>query len=144
MSILDFIKNRQTQQQSAAPQTQPETAKQMYAREATQDKAAAKSLSQLPADQKSKLAEVRTELQSHTIGQAPSANSLSSAPADATANPQPMRQASMQQDNAAPALSPTTAQAAARESEKPSVAPSQTKSQEQAKTMARRPLSWER
>jgi hypothetical protein len=144
MGILDFIKNRQAQPQPAAPQTQPETAKQMYAREAVQDKAAAKSPSQMPADQRAKVAEVSAKMQAHTMGAEQTAQSVSAAPADATANPQPMKQASMQQDNAAPALSPTTAQAGTQEAENKSPAPSQSKSQEQVKTMARRPPSWER
>jgi len=40
MALLDFIKNRQTQQQSVtkSQQPKPETAKEMYTREAAQER----------------------------------------------------------------------------------------------------------
>ena len=138
MALLDFIKNRQTQ--PPAPKTQPETAKAMYAREASQEKASQPSPASLSPDQQAKVKEVQATMQkaSHSLGQ----TSPSASPTEGTANPQPMVQRATNQDKAAPALSPTSAQAGVRshEQEKPSPSPAKTP----GKTMPRPPPSWER
>jgi hypothetical protein len=147
MGLLDFIKNRQSQQQPATAQPKPETAKEMYTREASQEQVAAKPLDRIPSDQMAKVDGIKADLQRATQGGSPGAPSVSPTQADATANPQPMAQMSMNQDTAAPALSPTSAQAGARMHEQDSPAsadPKPEKSQDRAQTIARRPPSWER
>ena len=145
--MLDFIKNRNSQQQSAAPPAQPETAKQMYTREAVQEKTAAKPLDRIPAEQQQKVEGIKADLQRATQHMGRDVPSASPTPTDATANPQPMAQMSMNQEKTAAPLSPTTAQAGvrarARESSR-TAAPRQEKPQDRAQTMARRPPSWER
>jgi hypothetical protein len=146
MAFLDFIKNRQqpSQETSAAPK--PETAKEMYTRQAEQDRGSVKPVESMAPDQQARVEAVKSNLQKaslHVGTEAPA----TSAP-DATANPQPMRQNMMSQENAAPDMSPTSAQAGGRavDVEGPS-APSATpsKSQSQApQTVERRPPSWER
>ena len=84
-------------------------------------------------------------MQPQTQGMGQDVSSSAPAPADAPANPHPMMQVLMNQDKAAPELSPTSAQVRTRatEHDAPSAAAQDTP-QEQAKTVARRPPSWER
>ena len=91
MSILDFIKNRQVQQPSAAPQSQPETAKEMYSREAAHDRTGAKALSQISPEQQARVDAVKSDLQRATQSPGPDAQNASPVPADSTASPQPWR-----------------------------------------------------
>jgi hypothetical protein len=148
MSLLDFIKNRQTQQPAAEQQSQqqqPETAKQMYGREAVEEKAAAKPISQISNEQMARVDKVGADLQKSF--QTPGAESAPSSPTDGTDSAQPMRQPMMNQDNAAPALSPTSAQAGMTATEQESTSPSQdsqAKSQSRPQTIARTTPSWER
>ena len=154
MALLDFIKNRNNgQQQAAAENTQPqkaETAKEMYTREAAQDKANAKPLDTMPADQQAKALAVKERLEKATQHRESNAPAPSPTPSDSASSPQTGRQNMTGQDRAAPALSPTTEQAGKTKSEVPdksaespakSPAPSSDRSQQ---TMARRPPSWER
>jgi len=153
MAFLDFIKNRQAQQQSAKQspeQQEPETAKEMYTRESGQERAGAKSMQQMPPEQQAKVEEVKGKLQQATQHLGQNAETFSPAPADSAASPQPMAQKMMSQENAAHALSPTSAQAGIRATEQnvPS-SESSGKSQEQSaqaprKTIARTTPSWER
>lgn len=149
MSFLDFIKNRQTQQPAAEQQSrqqQPETAKQMYGREAAEEKAAAKPISQISDEQKARVDKVGADLQKafQTPG---TEKSAPSSPTDSTDSAQPMRQTMMNQDKAAPSLSPTSAQAGTPATEQESTSPSQdsqAKSQSRPQTIARTTPSWER
>lgn len=151
MAFLDFVKNRQ--QSQSADQSQPsktETAKEMYSREASQGKASAKSMQQMPPEQQAKVTEISGKLQQATqhMGQA---EAPAVAPQDSTASPQPMRQNMMSQDKAAPSLSPTSAQAGTPGTEQNAPAASQDTSKSEAKsaqqtaqTMKRTSPSWER
>ena len=144
MSFLEFIKNRQTQRVSSLPsQPKPETAKEMYSQQAIQEKTAAKPLDRIPAAQMEQVDGIKADLQRATQSASPNALPAAPAPGDATANPQPMAQMSMNQDKAAPALSPTSAQAGARGHEQESGAKPE-KVPERPQTIARRPPSWER
>ncbi len=143
MSLLDFIKNRKTQQQSAAPQPRSETAKQMYTREAGQERPGYKLEDRMPTEQLGKAKEAKqvgiTGGQDVSEGNAPAP---SPTPSGGATNPQPMRQMSMQQDNSAPALSPTTAQMGTpgRDQDSPSPTPPSTPKP----TLPRTTPSWER
>jgi len=144
MAFLDFIKNR-NQQPSDAPEQKPKTAKQMYTREAAQEKASAKPVDQgLTTDQRAVLSDVQGKMQAWT----PPENTPPPSPASpGAANPQPMAQKMENQENTAPALSPTSMQAGERSSEKESPAPSpetQEKSSQRPQTMQRPTPSWER
>jgi hypothetical protein len=143
MGLLDFIKNRN--QPSAEPTTQPkqETAKQMYTREAGEERAAAKPIS-LNEHHSAAATEANDLYRKGTQeGEHPAAASTP-APADSATDPQqPMVQPSMNQEKAAPPLTPTSAQAGAKEHEQEahaSVSPSPTPSP----TLPRTTPSWER
>jgi hypothetical protein len=155
MAFLDFISNRQGQRPAGEQQSQrqkPEAAKEMNTRGAAQQNAPAKQFENMRPDQQAKVKEAQTLFRQGTqeMAQAPSVRAQ--APADSTESPQVMAQKSMNQDKAAPALSPTSAQKGTRATEKESAAPAQDastqskeRSQEQTRqTIARRPPSWER
>jgi len=147
MAFLDFIKNRQSQQQPSESAAKPETAKEMYTREAGQEKPAFKP-NELSQSDKASLTKAQELYQQGTSQGKDSPQVPAPAPEGATSQ-QPMAQMSMNQEKAAPALSPTSAQTGTRTNEQeapasPDNAQSQSRSQEQAKTMARRPPSWER
>jgi hypothetical protein len=147
MAFLDFMKNQQTQQQSAAQQTaqqKPETAREMYARQAAQDKQTLNSPAQMPADQQAKAAEIGARLQQATRHLEPEAPSSSPIGGNTS---QPMAQKALNQDKVAPMLSPTTEQVGTRATEAPSEVKSHSQdqsAQRPTQTVARRPPSWER
>jgi hypothetical protein len=152
MALLDFIKNRQQQpsgEQSQQPE--PETAKEMYSRQAAQEKTDQKPVQQIPEADKSQAKELGARLDKATQHIQQGAPAQTPAPADSTGSPQPMAQKMMNQDTAAPALSPTSAQSGTRESQQEAPAPSgesqakaQGQSQDRAQTIARTRPSWER
>ncbi len=155
MAFLDFINNRQGQRAAGEQQSQPqksEPTREMNTRGTGQENAPAKQFENMRPDQQAKVAEAQSLFRQgmQETAQAPSAPAQ--APADSTESPQVMAQKSMNQDKAAPALSPTSAQKGMRATEKDSPAPSQDassqskeRSQEQTRqTIARRPPSWER
>jgi hypothetical protein len=153
MAILDFIKNRQAQQQSKeqVAQPKPETARDMYARQGEQERTSSRPMDQMPPQQQAKVEEVKAEMQKATQHLDHQAPANAPAPADGTASPQPMRQNMMAQDKEAPAQSPTSAQLGQAANEKSASAPSregqsQTResSQQRAKTTARTSPSRER
>lgn len=154
MPMLDFIKNRHARQQSAeqpSQQSKPETAREMYAQQASQEKATARTMDQMPTEQKGRVDQIKADLQKASQNPGQDAPPNTPAPADSTASPQPMAQKMMNQDKAAPALSPTSAQAGTRATEQQQSAPSensQSKAQkgspDRSQTVARRPPSWER
>jgi hypothetical protein len=151
MAFLDFVKSRQQSQPPEQSQpSKPETAKEMYSREASQSTASAKSMQQMPPEQQAKVAEISGKLQQATqhMGQA---EAPAVAPQDSTASPQPMAQKMTSQDKAAPSLSPTSMQVGARSTEQDAPASSEPSSktesksaQQTQKTMARPSPSWER
>jgi len=148
MAFLDFIKNRDGQRsagEQSSQQQQPETAKQMYARQATEEQGTPRFSELVQPRQQERLAEAQALYNKGT--QEPPAPALPPAPTPAggAANPQPMQQPMMGQETVAPDMSPTSAQASARSQdvEGPSTsAPAPAKSQQQ--TMARLAPSWER
>jgi hypothetical protein len=105
MAFLDFIKNRQAEQKSAqqTPKQQPQTAREMYAAKDAQEK----------TNQKPLTPEIKAQAD-RVLGRAEQASSFlqsSSAPSSGgETRGEPMRQKQMNQDKAAPALSPTTEQ----------------------------------
>lgn len=146
MALLDFIKNR-NQQPTETPEQKTETYKQSKTRDAEFEKANAKPVDrEMKPHQQALMAEAQEQWRSAT--QQPEKSTVPSpAPVDATSSPQPMAQKMKNQDTAAPALSPTTMQAGARESEKETPAPSaesQEKTQQRPQTIARPAPSWER
>ena len=154
MALLDFIKNREGQRPVAEQQSQqqkPENAKEWHTRKDAQDKAALKPLDQIKPEHQARVETIKTELQKSTQHQEKTAPAPAPAPEDATASPQPMQQKMMSQDKAAPDLSPTSAQKGTKAMDQEAPAASgqgqsktQEKSADQAKTIARRPPSWER
>jgi hypothetical protein len=146
MALLDFIRNRDGQQQTAEPQSQqqPETAKQMYSREATVDQAA-KPSDLVRSDQQARLAQAQALFSKGTQDTPQKTPAPTSAPEEGATSPQPMRQAMTGQETVAPELSPTSAQASARaqDVEAPS-APASTPAKSQQQTIARTTPSWER
>jgi hypothetical protein len=153
MSFLDFIKNRNASPQQPAQKAQsqkPETAKEMYTRQAAQDRAAQQPMERMPADQQAKVEATKQRLESATRHVSP-AESQAPIPADNSGSREAMRQNMTGQEKVAPALSPTSAQVG-KTSEKGVPAPSEERgakgpekpSQRPQQTLPRRPPSWER
>jgi hypothetical protein len=120
MALLDFIRNRNTSPQQAVankPQEQkPETAKEMYARQAAQEKASQKTIADMPPAQRARMDAIKAELQKasqHIDGQAKAQPKM-----DTGGSREALRQNMTGQDKTAPALSPTSAQAGKPETEK--------------------------
>src|SRR5579871_3033888 len=105
--FLGFIRDRHSQQASETPQQKPETAKEMYSRQAVGPSKSVRNLSQA---QRTEAKEIGSELRQATQEISSTSTSPAAAPAPVGSNPEAMRQKMMQQDNAAPSLSPTTAQ----------------------------------
>ena len=126
MAFLDFIKNRQEQRpvgEQQSQQQQPETAKQMYSREAAQEKATAPSVRNLSPEQLAEARDIGSKLQPTTspdpTNPSPSSSAPTEAPSGAPDNQQPMKQLSMSQEKGAPDLSPSSAQLGMKEAELP-------------------------
>lgn len=146
MAFLDFIKNRGSQSPAAEPQSQsqPETAKQMYTRQAAEEQTAPKPSEMVRPGQEAKVAEAQALFNKAT--QEPQSPTPTPTPApEGTANPQPMQQQGIGQERIAPEMSPTSSLASARaqEADGPS-APSPTPAKSQQQTVARPTPSWER
>jgi hypothetical protein len=154
MALLDFMKNRNASPQQAVAQKaqaqKPETAKEMFTRQAEQDRTAQQPIDRMPTDQQAKVDAIKQRLESATRHISPE-QSKEPVPVDNSGSREAMRQNMTGQEKAAPALSPTTAQAGktaekggpapsdergAKSPEKPSARPQQ--------TLPRRPPSWER
>ena len=148
MALLDFIKNRGAQQPAPEQQTQqssPENAKQMYTREAAEQKASAKPLA-LNAKDNAATKDAGDLFRQGTQSNEQAVSSPTPATTDSnTAPQQPMVQPSMNQDKDAPALSPTSAQAAGRESEQGvSVSEASSPSQTPSPARGQNHSSWDR
>jgi len=146
MALLDFIKNRGGQSQAAEQQSQPqtETAKQMYTREAAEEKVNAKAPDHgMTSEQRAIMSDVQAKLQSQSA-QPSQAPTPTPAP-EGAANPQPMQQQGIADDRAAPEMSPTSGLASSRaqDVEGPS-APTSMPTKSQQQTIARPAPSWER
>lgn len=155
MGLLDFIKNRQGQSQATEQQSQqqrPETAKEMYTRQAAQERASQKPEPQIADAEKSKAKELGGRIDIVAQGTQQIAPAQTPAPQGGASSPEPQRQMMTGQDKVAPPLSPTSAQLgkAAKEQDAPApsqdaAAKSQERSQEQARrTIARTTPSWDR
>ena len=148
MAFLDFIKNRQQPGAEQSQQQKPETAKEMYTRQAEQERAGQKPVQQLPDSEKSQARELGARLDKATQHLRQDAAPQTPARADSTGSREPMRQKMMAQDEHAPALSPTSAQRGQTANEKsPSPATSEKtpeQSQQRPQTIARPTPSWER
>ena len=144
MAFLDFIKYGNATQQTAANQSQkPETAKEMYTRQAAQEKPALKPLDQLPADQRAQVDAIKARLEKAT--QHIDKGAQAPAPADAGGSREAVRQNMTGQDKTAPALSPTSAQAGQPATEKsPQAKEPQEKAPARPQTLPRPRPSWER
>jgi len=137
MAFLDFIKNRGSQAPAAESQPQPETAKQMYTRQAAEEQAAPRPSEMVRPGQQAKAAEAQALFDKAT--QAPQSPTPPPTPApEGAANPQPMQQQGIGQERAAPEMSPTSSLASARaqEVDGPS-APSPTPAKSQQQTVVR-------
>lgn len=148
MSLLDFIKNRQSPEQSSTQQSQqqkPETYKQQMTREVAEEKSTAKPISQISPDQQARVDAIKSDLQKATQSQGQTVEAPVAAPQDGATNPQPMAQKMVNQDKATAELSPTSMQAGTRAAEQdaPS-AGNQEKSQGRPQTISRPSPSWER
>jgi len=148
MALLDFLKKRQ--QQTAQPKTQPETAKQMYTREAAQQTKRS-SVEQMPPEQLQKVNEIRARIEKATRHAGQESPARPASHADAPVTQEAMRQNMTAQDKSAPAMSPTSAQAGMTSvgngtPVRPAPTPKaqQKAAQKPAQTIARRPPSWER
>lgn len=149
MPFLDFIHNRNASQQQSVAQTSqsqaPENAKQMYARQAAEEKANEKPIDRLPADQRVQVEAIKAKLEKATQHITKDAGSV--APASSDGSREAMRQNMTGQDKTAPALSPTSAQAGKTAGEKsPANEPAKTqdKPTQRPQTMPRPRPSWER
>lgn len=149
MGLLDWITKRNTGRQQSVAETpqRPERAKEMYTREAAQEKTNLKPLDRMPADQLAKVDAIKAKLEKAT--QHIDANALTPSPAaNGNDSLEAARQNMTGQGKHAPALSPTNAHAgkAAHETlpapsqESPSKAPDKPRPQ----TVPRPQPSWER
>jgi hypothetical protein len=154
MAFLDFIKNRMAKgQQADAPKPQqpkPETAKQMYTREAAQPPRQ-NTLNQISPERFLQVNEIRARLQKATQYAGQESPARQASPADAPVSQEAMRQNMTGQDKTTPALSPTSAQTGMTSVESgSSLRPAPTPKVQQKstprpqQTVARRPPSWER
>lgn len=149
MAFLDFIRNRQGQQQAAEPSAQqpkPETAREMYARQADP-----KPLDQLKQTDREQAKDLGARLDKAAQDIRPNAAPPAPSSSDGANSPEAMRQNMTGQENAAPSLSPTSAERGVTEQEKSAASPSredgqgsQQTSQERSQTIARTTPSWER
>jgi hypothetical protein len=156
VAFLDFISNRQESQRQSGrdiQQQKPETAKEMYAREAAGEKGKYTPAERMPESEQVKVKEISSRMQN--LGQGVQRDHVSQTPAPGAAenssSPQAMRQKMANQDKASPALSPTSEQSGktAAENNSPShensgKAQRPNTSQSQQRTLPRRAPSWER
>jgi hypothetical protein len=135
MPFLDFIRNRNASPQQAqkAQDPKPETAKEMYTRQAGQE--SAKPLSPEMKEQATRALAAMTKGTQHLEEGKPAAPESGGSP---TAELQKQNQ----QDKAQAALSPTDASAGKTASQEEPKAPQ--KSAERPKNLPRTPPSWER
>jgi hypothetical protein len=147
VEFLDFIKNRLTsQQQPVANKSQeqkPETAQQMYKREAVEEKASRNPIGRMPPEQIAKLNGIKATLERATRHINKDVHAPSAAPGESAGGWEAMQQNMTAQDKTAPALSPASMQAGKSEPDRDTPnAPE--KSVERPQTLPRPRPSWER
>lgn len=142
MALLDFIKNRQ-QQPAEASQQKPETAKEMYSREASEGRAGQKPVEQIPDNAKSAARDLGARLDNASQPIQQTGPAQASAPEGAS-GPEPMRQKMTAQDKDAPELSPTSGQMGQTANEKEAAPAQESSEKSQRPTIARPTPSWER
>jgi hypothetical protein len=154
MGLLGWIKSRNAANQpSVANKSQepkPENARQLYAREAAQEKTEIRSMDRMPPDQLAKVDKIKATLEKATQHTDRKTQAPSPAPADSSGGHEAVRQNMTGQDKTAQALSPTSAQSGktaqenspARSKEPP--AKTQDKAQSRPGTVPRPRASWER
>jgi hypothetical protein len=127
MALLDFIKNRNAGKQGPATEKsheqKPETAKEMYTRQA-QGNVSQKGLNDMPPEQRAKVEAVKSTLEKATQHIDRIAHIPPGGPTDNTGNRDALRQNMTGQDKAVPALSPTSAEAGQPATDKSASAPS--------------------
>lgn len=151
MAFLDFIRNREGQQQAGEQQSQqqkPSVSQDLSAGQSEREAALGKSPAQMPEEVRSEARNLGARLDNATRNIQADAPALPQAPTDATDNQQPMRQNMMSQEKPAPGLSPTSAQSGipmkdVEGPEPPTATPAKTQEQER-QTIARPAPSWER
>jgi hypothetical protein len=152
MAFLDFIRNRQQQSpEQSSQQQKPETAREMYTRQAGEERAGAKPMEQLPQADRDQAKELGARLDKATQHLRQDAPAQTPSPSDSAGSPEAMRQNMTGQENAAPSLSPTSAQRGTTEQERPADSPSREDgegarqtTQQRPQTIARTTPSWER
>jgi hypothetical protein len=148
LGFIDWIKNHQASKQqplvaSKLQDQKPETAKPAYARQAMQDKANEKPIEQIPQADKA-LARTVGERIDKATRQIQAPRPTPAAPHDSASNPEPMRQTMMNQEKAAPALTPTSAQAGMPAGDKEAPSPSKEAPARTPEKPARAPQAWRR
>ena len=141
MDLLGFIRDRAGKQQpSTAESTQqkPETAKEMYSRQAVEEKA--NRIAPTP-DQEARAQKIGEELRKATQHMEQPSKASTNAPAEGGGNAA-QRQNQNHQAKAQESLSPTDDASGKTAGQEKS--PVQEKAPERAQTIARRPPSWER
>jgi hypothetical protein len=139
MSLLDFIKNRRSQQESTDQQPKPETAKEMYTREAIEENA--NRVGATP-DQEKRAQQIGEEMRTATQSSPRLTTAPPDAPTDQSGNTAHLQNQS-NQDKAQEALSPTDGFAGKTALQETSVAQETTNERKQ-NTIARPAPSWER
>ena len=147
MGLLDFVKNRnQQQQEKPQEQQKPETAKEMYTRQG-QEQGAQRSVNDLSPQETAKVEAVRSQLDKATSHQRTESGQPQKQ--DNSSSPAAVRQNQNAQDKTAPNLSPTSGQAGRSSADQqpskqePSKQPEKTPEQ-RPQTMPRPRPSWER
>jgi hypothetical protein len=155
MAFLDWMKEKlATRQQpvaKTAQQQKPETAKEMYTREAAMEQQSRKPLARMRESDKTetkRLASLLEKATQHLRNDSPAPSAMAG---EGAANPEPMRQNMLAQDNAAPALSPTSGQKGTPDpgkgapfTEMPPTGQPKSSPKPPQPTVQRRPPSWER
>jgi hypothetical protein len=143
MALLDFLKNRNQTQHPVAQTAQrpkPETAKQMYTREAAVEKATQGRVAALPDAQRARALGVGALINKATQHMHES-RAQSAQPGDGMDNQAAMRQNMTGQERHSEALSPTGGHMGKTANER---RPMNTPSQGREKTLPRTSPSWER
>jgi len=146
VAFLDFIRNRNaSKQQPVANKSQeqrPESAKQMYSRQAAQEKANQPPISGIPPNDQARVESIKATLEKATQHVDNSAVAPSATPADDMGSREAMQQNMAGQDKVAPQLSPTSMQKGKKGPEK-QTANAQEKT-ERSQSLPRPQPSWER
>jgi len=140
MALLDFIRNRNASQQQAvankSQEQKPETAKELYSREAMQEKATQRPITPEIKAQADRATATMDKATQHRQSQAAPTSG------EGDSNSAQLQKQS-HQDKSQEALSPTDSASGKTAVQEQQPAPEKTAERQQA-TVARRPPSWER